>query len=82
MSGRVKKADGGDILWNYMGTVFNMGMGFLMLPMLLVYLEQDVLGLWYVMGSLSGIAGLFTFGFTPAFARNIAYCWNGAGKLA
>lgn len=82
MSGRVKKTDGGDILWNYMGTVFNMGMGFLMLPMLLVYLEQNVLGLWYVMGSLSGIAGLFTFGFTPAFARNIAYCWNGAGKLA
>lgn len=67
--------------WNYIGTFVNMGIGIVMLPILLVYLDTDTLGLWYVMQSFSTIANLFTFGFTPAFARNVAYSWNGASKL-
>ena len=53
-----------------------------MLPILLIYLDSDNLGLWYVMQSFSALASLFTFGFTPAFARNVAYSWNGAIKLS
>ena len=75
---RIKKSD---IIWNYVGTVFNMGMGIILLPFLLRFLSTDELGFWYVLMSYAGVANLFTFGFTPAFSRNIAYCWNGATKL-
>lgn len=71
-----------DVVWNYAGTLFNMGMGYLLLPFLLLYLDEDTLGLWYIFMNLANIANLFLFGFSPSFARNIAYCWNGAAKLA
>lgn len=70
-----------DIIWNYAGTLFSMGMGYLLLPFLLLYFDEDTLGLWYVFMNLSNVANLFVFGFSPSFARNVAYCWNGAEKL-
>lgn len=70
-----------NIIWNYVGTIFNMGINFFILPFLLIFLDTDELGLWYVMVSFSNIATLFSFGFTPAFARNVNYCWNGAREL-
>lgn len=70
-----------DVIWNYIGTLFNMGMGYLLLPFLLLYLDEENLGLWYIFMNLSNIANLFIFGFSPSFARNIAYCWSGADKL-
>lgn len=70
-----------NIIWNYVGTIFNMGINFLILPFLLFFLNTDEMGLWYVMVSFSNIANLFSFGFTPAFARNVNYCWNGAQEL-
>ncbi|MDE6893455.1 MAG: hypothetical protein K2P50_16820 [Lachnospiraceae bacterium] len=71
-----------DIIWNYAGTLFSMGMGYLLLPFLLLYFDDDTLGLWYIFMNLANVANLFVFGFSPSFARNIAYCWNGAEKLA
>lgn len=71
-----------DIIWNYAGTLFSMGMGYLLLPFLLIYFDDDTLGLWYIFMNLANVANLFVFGFSPSFARNIAYCWNGADKLA
>ena len=77
----VKKISKGDILWNYTGTIFNFGISFMQLPFLLLFLDSETLGLWYVMNSLAGIANLFAAVFTPAFSRNVAYCWNGADRL-
>lgn len=71
-----------DIIWNYIGTFFNMGSNYIQLPFLLFFLDSDVLGLWYVLMSLSAISSLITFGFTPSFSRSIAYCWSGARNLA
>ena len=71
-----------DIIWNYAGTLFSMGMGYLLLPFLLLYFDEDTLGLWYIFMNLANVANLFVFGFSPSFARNIAYCWNGAQKLS
>lgn len=69
------------IIWNYIGTLFNMGIQFMLLPFLLYFLSKEELGVWYVMFSFSNFANLFSFGFTPTFARNVAYCWNGAKQL-
>lgn len=70
-----------EVLWNYIGTFFNMGSNYLQLPFLLQFLDADVLGLWYVLMSLSAISNLITFGFTPSFSRSVAYCWSGAQQL-
>lgn len=70
-----------DILWSYIGTVLSMAANLLMLPFLVYYLDEDMLGLWYVFASIGAIAVLFDFGFSVTFARNITYCWSGAGTL-
>ena len=71
-----------DVIWNYIGTIFSMGMGYLLLPFLLIYFDDETIGLWYIFMSLANIANLFIFGFSPSFARNVAYCWNGTDRLA
>ena len=71
-----------DVIWNYIGTFLSMGMGYLLLPFLLLYLDDDNLGLWYVFMNLSNLSNLFIFGFAPSFARNFAYVWNGAKQLS
>lgn len=71
-----------DVVWNYIGTIFSMGMGYLLLPFLLIYFDDETIGLWYIFMSLANVANLFIFGFAPSFARNVAYCWNGTDKLA
>jgi len=70
-----------DIIWSYIGVMFSIGSAFLKLPFILFFLTADELGLWYIFLAISGIVRLFDFGFTPTFARNIAYCWSGAEKL-
>ena len=52
-----------------------------MLPVIVLYLTDDMLGLWYVFLSINAITMLFDFGFSVTFARNIAYCWSGGRSL-
>ena len=70
-----------DVIWSYIGTILSMGANLLMLPVIIFYLDADMLGLWYVFVSIGAIAALFDFGFAVTFARNITYCWSGADKL-
>lgn len=70
-----------DIVWSYIGTILSMSANILMLPIIIYYLDSEMLGLWYVFGSIGGIALLFDFGFSVTLARNITYCWSGSGSL-
>lgn len=70
-----------DVIWSYLGTILSMSANFLMLPVIVHYLDKDTLGLWYVFVSLGAVTALFDFGFAVTFARNITYCWSGARKL-
>ena len=71
-----------DVIWNYAGTIASMASGFVLLPLLILYLDDAELGLWYVFLALSNLAQLFEFGFNPTFARNIVYCVSGARSLS
>lgn len=75
------KIDNKDVLWNYIGIIVSMLSNFIMLPFMIRYMDSEVLGLWYVYLSIGGIVVLFDFGFTPTFARNIAYTWNGVESI-
>lgn len=70
-----------DIIWSYIGTVISMGSNLVILPFLMHYLDEDMLGMWYVFASIGAIATLFDMGFAVTFARNITYCWSGARHL-
>lgn len=70
-----------DIIWNYIGTIVSMSSGFILLPLLMLYLSDEELGLWYVLLAISNFAVLFEFGFSSTFARNIVYVVSGARRL-
>lgn len=70
-----------DVIWSYLGTIMTLSSQVVMLPLVVYFLDGDMLGLWYVFVSLGAVANLFDFGFTITFSRNIAYCWSGAKSL-
>lgn len=70
-----------DIVWNYIGTIISMGSGFFLLPLLMMFLTSDELGLWYIFIAIANLSSLFEFGFNPTFARNIVYVISGARHL-
>lgn len=70
-----------DITWSYIGVVASIGSNLIVVPLVMYFLSGDMLGIWYIFMSIGGIASLFDFGFSPTFARNIAYCWSGVNSL-
>ena len=70
-----------DYIWSYIGSFVKLGVNIILLPIILVYLSDDELGLWYVFGSIATLVALLDFGFAPALARNISYVWCGATNL-
>ena len=71
-----------DVIWNYVGTAFSLASGFILLPVLILFLSEEELGLWYAFLAVANLALLFEFGFSPTFARNITYVVSGARKLS
>lgn len=78
----IKKATKSDVMWNYIGTFVSMTSSFVLLPILMYFLSEDELGLWYVYVAIANLASLFEFGFDPTFARNIVYVLSGATDLS
>ena len=62
---------GKDIVWSYLGALLSMAANIVMIPFLVYYLDENLLGLWYVFCSIGAMTALFDFGFATTFARNI-----------
>lgn len=75
------KISKGDIVWNYLGIFINLGINIILLPIVLKFLSEDEVGLWYIYSSIGTIVTLLDFGFAPALSRNIAYSYSGANEL-
>lgn len=71
-----------DILWSYLGSFFRLATNIILLPLILSYLTDSELGLWYVFATISQLVSLLDFGFAPALSRNISYVWCGAKSLS
>lgn len=76
------KARKKDIIWNYVGTIVSISSNFILIPLLLIFLSSEQIGLWYVFVAIAGFAQLLEFGFTPTLSRNILYCLSGKKKLS
>lgn len=71
-----------DVIWSYACTILTPISGFILLPILLIFLSDTEIGLWYVFIAISGWPSLLFLGLSPAFARNIVYCISGASALS
>ena len=70
-----------DNIWNLLGIALSMGANFIVLPFILMYLSDDAVAIYYIFLSLSSIATLFDFGFSPSIARSVNYAYSGASDL-
>jgi len=70
-----------DAIWNAIGTLFSLGSGLIIIPIILIYLSDDATALYYIFTSLGAIATLFDFGFSPSIARNMMYAYTGTDHL-
>lgn len=70
-----------DVVWNYAGTLFGMGSSFLLLPILMFFLQPELLSLWYIFLSIATLVNLLNSGLGPSLSRNVMYAWGGADKI-
>lgn len=70
-----------DLIWNYLGYGWSLGINIILLPIVLHFLQPQELGLWYVFLSIGTFVSLFDFGFAPQMARQITYSFSGASSL-
>lgn len=70
-----------DLIWSYLAKFLTVGINVVLLPVVMHYLTEAELGLWYVFSSVSQIVYLFDFGFNSTIARHMTYAWMGAEKL-
>ncbi len=70
-----------DLIWGYSSLLLNVGGGMLLLPVLVVTLSREELGLWYVFMTMLALAQLLEFGFQPTIARQVAYLYCGATDI-
>lgn len=70
------------IFWGYAAAFLNVSAGLVLLPVILRYMSQDDIGLWFVFITLGSFAQLLELGFQPTIARNVAYVLAGIKTLS
>ena len=70
-----------DIIWSYIAKFFQIGSGFITLPLILRMLTPEEVGMNYLMLTISSMVALLDFGFGPQFGRNFTYVNSGAKRL-
>lgn len=75
------KIDRNDVMWGYVSIVLVQGINALLLPFVLIYLNDKELGLWYTFTSIYGLVMLVDFGLQTTISRNISYIWTGADSI-
>jgi O-antigen/teichoic acid export membrane protein len=67
--------------WSFLATLLRVGANVFVLPLVLRQLPPDELGVWYVFGTLGGLASLLDLGFEQTITRMTSYVWGGATRL-
>lgn len=70
-----------DVIWSYLARTFSLSVNVILLPLIMRFLSDTDLGLWYVFASISQVVNLFDFGFNATLSRHMTYAWSGASKL-
>jgi O-antigen/teichoic acid export membrane protein len=70
-----------DVLWGYAAALMNLAGGVLLLPLLMVHLTQEEIGLWFVFLTMAGFVQLMETSLQPTVARLGAYVCAGARSI-
>lgn len=70
-----------DIVWSYLSTILKIGGGVFLLPLILIKLSSDEVGIWSIFIAITSIVGLLDLGFAPSFTRNVTYVFSGVKSL-
>ena len=62
-----------DLLWVYASRFLTLGINILLLPLIMRYLSEDELGLWYVFSSIAPDVNIFDFGFNSTISIHMTY---------
>lgn len=69
------------IFWGVGSRFLNIAGGFILLPVVIHYLDKEMLALYYLFISLTMITGILDFGFNSTLTRNFAYAYAGASRI-
>ena len=78
MSGRLTHRD---VVWGYFAQLMNLAGGILLLPLLVLHLSPEEVGLWFVFLTIVSMAQLIELGLQPTLARSAAYVYSGVDEL-
>lgn len=67
--------------WLAIALFLRLGSGILLLPLILRYVPENQLGLWYVFLSVGNAAVMIDLGFSKTAIRSVSALWAGAGQL-
>jgi O-antigen/teichoic acid export membrane protein len=70
-----------DVIWNYIATFLQIGVGIILLPFILRAFSQETVAIWTIFATIVTLIGLLDFGFNPSFARNVSYVVSGVKEL-
>lgn len=70
-----------DVIWSYLASIVSLLGSVVTMFMVLFFLDEQNVSLWYIFSSIGAMTILFDFGFSVTFARNVTYCWSGASEL-
>ena len=70
-----------DVVWGYLAQLMNLAGGLLLLPVLVLRLTPEEVGLWFVFLSMVSFAQLIELGLQPTLARSAAYVYSGVKDL-
>ncbi len=71
-----------DVAWGYAAQLVNIGSGVLLLPVVMLTLPSEQVGLWFVFLTLVAMAQLFELALQPTLSRTAAYVFAGAYSLS
>ena len=69
------------MFWGVSARALNIAGGFVLLPVVIHYLDTEMLALYYLFISLTMITSILDFGFNSTLTRNFAYAYAGAKRI-
>ncbi len=70
-----------DVAWNYAATFLKIAATAILLPFILRMMSAETVGIWTVFITITSLASVLDFGFTPSFTRNVTYIFSGVRSL-
>lgn len=75
------KVSNKDLIISYLSYFMKFGASLLLTPLVVFFLPEQELGLWYTFASVAYIIDLMDLGFNPNLVRNLTFAWSGATTL-